>query len=71
MGIDIKGITIPALLLNLDTALTADENIDEIELRLNTPFFNNSKILINTNGLVLETNHINKILKIFEQHNAI
>ncbi|MBF0466162.1 MAG: septum site-determining protein MinC [Nitrospirae bacterium] len=71
MGVDVKGVTVPALLLSLDTTLTADENIDEIELRLNTPFFNNSRILINTNGLVLETNHINKILKIFEQHNAI
>ncbi|QWR77330.1 septum site-determining protein MinC [Candidatus Magnetomonas plexicatena] len=71
MGIDIKGITVPALLLNLDAALSADRNIDEIETKFSTPFFNHSKIVINTNGLVLETNHLNKIYKIFEQHDAV
>lgn len=46
MGIVVKGMTVPALLVKLDTNLTVDENIAQIKEKLSSDFFRGSLAVI-------------------------
>ncbi|MEQ9618561.1 MAG: septum site-determining protein MinC [Deltaproteobacteria bacterium] len=46
MGIVVKGMTVPALLVKLDENLSVDENIAEIKAKLSSDFFKGSLTVI-------------------------
>lgn len=46
MGISVKGMTVPALLVKLDENLSVDENIAEIKAKLSGDFFKGSLTVI-------------------------
>jgi len=39
MGVEIKGLTVPALLIKLDPSKSLQENIDELKHKLSSVFF--------------------------------
>ncbi|MBF0566961.1 MAG: septum site-determining protein MinC [Nitrospirae bacterium] len=70
MGIEIKGITIPALLINFDPELSLDDNLAEVEKKLSSAFFNNSKIVINPEALELGEPDKERITRLMKKYNA-
>ncbi|MGQ0792792.1 MAG: septum site-determining protein MinC [Deltaproteobacteria bacterium] len=53
MGIIVKGITVPALLIKLDKTKTIDANIAEMNEKLAAAFFKNSAVAVDTNEIPL------------------
>lgn len=61
MGIVVKGMTVPALLVKLDDSLTVDENISQIKDKLNSEFFKGSLAVIDYESANLSEDNIKKI----------
>ncbi|MBF0342620.1 MAG: septum site-determining protein MinC [Nitrospirae bacterium] len=70
MAIEIKGITVPALLVNFDVSMSIEENIEEIQRRMSSAFFHNSKVIINTNGQTLSEEEKNNLYRMLTEQNA-
>ncbi|MES0337471.1 MAG: septum site-determining protein MinC [Candidatus Magnetobacterium sp. LHC-1] len=71
MAIEIKGITIPALLINLDSLTSIEDNLRDIELKMSSSFFSNSKVVINTNGLDLTDGDRGRLHEMLREHGAL
>ncbi|KJU87287.1 septum site-determining protein MinC [Candidatus Magnetobacterium bavaricum] len=71
MAIEIKGITIPALLINLDSLISIEDNLEDIKNRMASSFFSNSKVVINTNGLDLTEGDRGKLNDLLMEHGAL
>ncbi|MBF0337897.1 MAG: septum site-determining protein MinC [Nitrospirae bacterium] len=71
MAIEIKGITIPALLINLDSLISIEDNLKDIELKMSSSFFSNSKVVINTNGLDLADGDRGRLHEMLREHGAL
>ena len=70
MGLNIKGITIPALLIKFDENLSFEENLKELEEKLNSVFFKSSISVVDVGNLKL-TEEQKKILEdTLKKHNS-
>lgn len=61
MGIVVKGMTVPALLVKLDESLTVDENISQIKAKLGSDFFKGSLAVIDYESTKLSDGDMKKI----------
>lgn len=61
MGIVVKGMTVPALLVKLDKSLTVDENIAQIKDKLSSDFFKGSLAVIDFESTHLSEENKKKI----------
>ncbi|MGB9765891.1 MAG: septum site-determining protein MinC [Sulfurihydrogenibium sp.] len=70
MGIEIKGLTVPALLIKLDPNLTVEENIEQLEKKLSSAVFKGSYAVLDYNGMELTQEQSKKIEDILKEHNT-
>jgi len=70
MGIEIKGLTVPALLIKLDPNLTVEENIEHLEKKLSSAVFKGSYAVLDYNGMELTQEQSKKIEDILKKHNT-
>ncbi len=70
LGVEIKGITVPALMIKLDENISIDENINQIEKKLSNAFFKGSIAIIDTGNMKIDEENRKKIEKIVEKHNS-
>jgi septum site-determining protein MinC len=70
MGIEIKGLTVPALLIKLDSKLTVEENIKHLEKKLSSTIFKGSYAVLDYNGMDLTEEQVKKIEEILKKHNT-
>lgn len=70
MSVEIKGITVPALLIKLDENKSIEENIQEIEKKLSSTFFKGSVCVLDTSTIKLSETEKRQIENILEKHNS-
>jgi septum site-determining protein MinC len=70
MGVEIKGLTVPALLIKLDPSKSLQENIDELKQKLSSAFFKGSYAVVDYNGLELNEESKVEIEKVLKDFNA-
>jgi len=70
LGVQIKGITIPALMLKFDENISVEENIQEIQEKLSTAFFKGSVTVIDTGGIDLSEEEKKKLENFLKNHNS-
>jgi septum site-determining protein MinC len=70
MGIEIKGLTVPALLIKLDPNLTVEENVEQLEKKLSSAVFKGSYAVLDYNGMELTQEQSKKIEDILKEHNT-
>jgi septum site-determining protein MinC len=70
MGVEIKGLTVSALLIKLDPSKSLQENIDELKQKLSSTFFKGSYAVIDYNGLELNGESKVEIEKVLKDFNA-
>jgi septum site-determining protein MinC len=70
MGVKIKGLTVPALLIKLDPSKSLQENIDELKQKLSSAFFKGSYAVVDYNGLELNEESKVEIEKVLKDFNA-
>nr|HVY55043.1 septum site-determining protein MinC [Thermodesulfobacteriota bacterium] len=61
MGITVKGMTVPALLVKLDENMSVDENIAQIKDKLSNDFFKGSLAVLDYEGTRISQEEIKKI----------
>ena len=61
MGITVKGMTVPALLVKLDENLSVEENISQIKEKLSSDFFKGSLAVIDYEGTKISEDNLKKI----------
>jgi len=70
LGISVKGLTIPALLIKLDSGISFEENLKEIKEKLASSFFQGSVVIIDTDGLQLSEIEKNQLENLLKEHNS-
>ena len=70
MGLNIKGITIPALLIKFDEKLSFEDNLRELEEKLNSAFFKSSVSIVDVSGLDLSEEEKKILEETLKKHNA-
>ncbi len=70
MGVEIKGITVPALLIKIDPEKNIQENIQEIEKKLSSAFFKGSICILDTKNITLKEEEKKEIERILEKYNS-
>jgi len=70
MGVEIKGLTVPALLIKLDPSKSLQENIDELKHKLSSVFFKGSYAVVDYNGIELNEESKAEIEKVLKGFNA-
>jgi septum site-determining protein MinC len=70
MGVEIKGLTVPALLIKLDPSKSLQENIDELKQKLSSALFKGSYAVVDYNGLELNEESKVEIEKVLKDFNA-
>lgn len=70
MGLELKGITVPALLIKLDKEKSFEENLKELEEKLSSAFFENSYAVIDYQDLNLTKEQIDKLEDILKKYNS-
>lgn len=68
MGIEIKGLTVPALLIKLDPNMSLKDNLKELSEKMSSTFFKGSYAVVDYNGLEVsdeEKKDIETLLKNF------
>lgn len=70
LGIKIKGITVPALLIKLDDNLSFKENLKDLEEKLSSTFFKSSLAILDLNGLNLSDEEKKTVEDILKKHNT-
>ncbi|WP_456401390.1 septum site-determining protein MinC [Persephonella sp.] len=71
MGIEIKGVTIPALMIKLDKKKSFEENLKELEKKLSSAFFQGSVSIVDLSDIDLKENEIKKIEDILKKYNSM
>lgn len=61
MGITVKGMTVPALLVKLDENMSVEENISQIKDKLSSDFFKGSLAVIDYEGTKITQENLKKI----------
>jgi septum site-determining protein MinC len=70
MGLEIKGIVVPALLVRLDKNRTIEENIEEFNEKLSTAFFKGSMAVIDFNGMSINDEEEKILEDILKKYNT-
>ncbi len=70
MGIEIKGVTVPALQITLDKNKPIEENISELESKLSSAFFKGSFAIIDLDDIELSEEEIERIENLLKKYNA-
>ncbi len=70
MGVEIKGITVPALMIKLDKNKSFEENIKELEEKISSKFFKGSVCILDTQDIHLSPEEKRKIEEILEKQNS-
>jgi len=70
MGLEIKGIVVPALLVRLDKNRTIEENIEEFNEKLSTAFFKGSMAVIDFNGISINDEEEKRLEDILKKYNT-
>ena len=70
MGISVKGLTIPALQIKLDSKISFEENLKEIKEKLNSSFFQGAVVIIDTDGLKLTSQQERELENLLKEHNS-
>jgi septum site-determining protein MinC len=70
MGLEIKGIVVPALLVRLDKNRTVEENIEEFNEKLSTAFFKGSMAVIDFNGISINDEEEKRLEDILKKYNT-
>jgi septum site-determining protein MinC len=61
MGITVKGMTVPALLVKLDENMSVEENISQIKDKLSSDFFKGSLAVIDYEGTKITQENLKRI----------
>ncbi|NPA58480.1 MAG: septum site-determining protein MinC [Aquificae bacterium] len=69
MGLEIKGVTVPALLIKLDSSKTFEENLKELEEKLSSAFFKGSVSILDFSETDLTDQQIEKIEELLKKYN--
>ncbi len=67
---EIKGITVPALLIKLDKEKSVEENIKEIEKKLSSTFFKGSVCVLDTSSIKLSQEEKKQIEDVLNKYNS-
>jgi septum site-determining protein MinC len=70
MGLEIKGIVVPALLVRLDKNRTIEENIEEFNEKLSTAFFKGSMAVIDFNDMSINDEEEKILEDILKKYNT-
>lgn len=70
MGLEIKGVTVPALLIKLDSSKSFEENLKELEEKLSSTFFKGSVSILDLSNIQLSDEEIQKIEEILKRYNT-
>ncbi len=70
MSVEIKGITVPALLIKLDKEKSIEENIKEIEKKLSSTFFKGSVCVLDTSTIKLSQEEKKQIEDVLNKYNS-
>jgi septum site-determining protein MinC len=70
LGISVKGLTIPALQIKLDSKISFEENLKEIKEKLSSSFFKGAVVIIDTDGLKLTKNQEKQLEDLLKEHNS-
>ncbi|WP_293445002.1 septum site-determining protein MinC [Persephonella sp.] len=70
MGLEIKGVTVPALLIRLDGGKTFEENLKELEEKLSSTFFKGSVSILDLSDSDLSEEQIEKLENILKKYNT-
>lgn len=70
MSIEIKGVTFPALLVKFDPELTIDKNLEELQQKLSSAFFQNSVVTVDSGIVNFSDADKKKIESTIEKANA-
>ncbi|MDQ7056789.1 MAG: hypothetical protein Q9M89_10245 [Persephonella sp.] len=70
MGLEIKGVTIPALLIKLDSSKSFEENLRELEEKLSSAFFKGSVSILDIQDAFLNEEQIGQIEEILKKYNT-
>ncbi|WP_457640224.1 septum site-determining protein MinC [Persephonella sp.] len=70
MGLEIKGVTVPALLIKLDSSRSFEENLKELEEKLSSAFFKGSVSILDMSDASLTEEQIEKIEQILKKYNS-
>lgn len=70
MGLNIKGITIPALLIKFDENLSFEDNLKELEEKLNSTFFKSSVSIVDVGSLNLTNKQKELLEETLKKHNS-
>ena len=70
MSVEIKGITVPALLIKLDETKSVEENIKEIEKKLSSTFFKGSVCVLDTSSIKLSQEEKKQIEDVLNKYNS-
>jgi len=69
LGLEIKGVTVPALLIKLDSGKTFEENLKELEEKLSSAFFKGSVSILDFSGSEFSQEQLEKIEEILRKYN--
>ncbi|WP_457640970.1 septum site-determining protein MinC [Persephonella sp.] len=70
MGIEIKGITIPALMIKLDKSESFEKNLKELEEKLSSAFFQGSVSVVDLSNVELTETQKEEIEEILKKYNS-
>lgn len=70
MSIEIKGVTFPALLVKFDPEMTIDKNLEELQEKLSSAFFQNSVVTVDSGIVNFSDSDKKKIESTIEKANA-
>jgi septum site-determining protein MinC len=70
MGIEIKGITLPAIKMKLDPKMSIEDNFRELQAKLSTDFLKNSTAIVDYNGVNLSSTAKKLLEDRIAAHNA-
>ncbi len=70
MGLEIKGVTIPALMIKLDGKRSFKENLEELEKKLSSAFFKGSISIVDLSDIQLSETQKEEIENILKKYNS-
>ena len=70
MGLEIKGVTVPALLIKLDKNKSLEENLKELEEKLSSAFFKGSVSILDISDTDFSDEEIEKIEQLLKKYNT-
>jgi len=70
LGLEIKGVTIPALMIKLDGKRSFKENLEELEKKLSSAFFKGSISIVDLSDIQLSETQKEEIENILKKYNS-